>query len=360
MSYNTAGVRKLNSFAEAKRWYENTSPIARHHEKVRPLGIRRHHKMASIRMPDAGTVELCYYGNPLVTWRSDNTFSVNTPKHWSAYVPDHIHNFVPLSLGFGWASGRMILRVGNEHYAMERDTTYNFQMLDGKYFFLNAPTAHAIRLKRKPYAEMMKKILPFVDWFEIVNSIADTHKYPAVEETYANFRMENGIPPDLWYDDFRNKVQPKIHKDEKMTELYWQAWQECRNAGVLPFRGMRVHNHKYAEFHRPSCEMLYNWITDPSGHRWTEALYVIMKQQAVTKRYWHNPEDRQLTLDKRAMLGYLSALIKFLFRDEVFEKVRLDQGELPTKNNLNFYSEIEFTLGNIDIMSIVPNTNQGV
>jgi len=356
MGYNTAGVRKLNSFAEAKKWYENIKPIARHPQQVRPLGMRRHHAMASIRMPDSSTVELYYYRDPLVTWRSDNTFSVHTPKYWSAFVPDNIHNFVPLNLGFGWNRGRLLLRVGNEAYAMERGQSYNFQMMDGgKCFFLNVPTAYATRIRRKPYAEAMKKVSKFMDWFHIVNSISGTHKGDAVSETYENFRVENGVPSEAHYDKLRGKSNYALCTTDEQRALFISWWDESRSADKLPFRGNRQHSNQYADFHRPSCETLFNWIADESGTKWTEALYVILQQQGSNKNYGSNFDDRQMTISHRELRDYLSALVKYLFRDEVFEKVRLDQGTIPTKTNLNFYDEIEFTIGNIDIMSINPN-----
>ena len=355
MGYNTAGVHRLNSFAEAKKWYENTKPIARHHQQVRPLGIRRHHAMASIRMPDVNTVELCYYGKPLVTWRSDNTFSVHTPKYWSAFVPDNIHNFAPLSFGFGWSSGRLILMVGKDAYAMEHEQSYDFQMKDGKYFFLNIPTSYAIRLKRKPYSDVMKRVSKFTDWFNIVNSISDMHKGDTVNETYENFRVANGVPSEAQYDKLRGKLVYSQGQTEEEQKLVYRMWEESRIAGKLPFRGNRQHSNQYTEFHRPSCEMLFNWITDESGSKWTEALYVILQQQGGYKTYTSKSEDRQMNISHRELDDYLSALVKYLFRDEVFEKVRLDQGVVPTKTNMKFYEEIEFTIGNIDIVSINPN-----
>lgn len=365
MGYNTAGVHRLNSFAEAKKWYENTKPIARHPQQVRPLGVRRHHAMASIHMPDVNTVDLCYYGKPLVTWRSDNTFSVHTPKYWSAYVPDNIHNFLPLSFGFGWSSGRMILMVGRDAYAMEHEQSYNFQMKDGKYFFLNIPTSYAIRLKRKPYGDVMQRVSKFVDWFNIVNAITETHSSTVVNETYENFRVANGVPSEALYDKLRGKLSYALCTTDEQRELVYRTWEESRIAGKLPFRGNRNHSNQYAEFHRPSCETLFNWITDESGSKWTEALYVILQQQGGNKNrssslFSANADDRQMTISQRELHDYVSALVKYLFRDNVFEKVRLDQGVIPTKTNMKFYEEIEFTIGNIDIMSIVPTTNEGV
>lgn len=356
MGYNTAGVRKLDSFAEAKKWYENTKPIARHSQQVRPLGMRRHHAMASIRMPDSSTVELYYYRDPLVTWRSDNTFSVHTPKYWSAFVPDNIHNFVPLNLGFGWNRGRLLLRVGNEAYAMDREQSYNFQMMDGgKCFFLNVPTAYATRIRRKAYSDVIKKVSKFKDWFNIVNAISETHTGDAVNETYEIFRVANGVPSEAQYDKLRGKLAYALCTTDEQRELVHRMWNEARNAGKLPFRGNRQHRNQYADFHRPSCEMLFNWIADESGSKWTEALYVILQQQGSNKNYYSIFNDRQMTISHRELRDYLGALVKYLFRDQVFEKTRLDQGAIPTKTNLNFYDEIEFTIGNIDMMSINPN-----
>jgi hypothetical protein len=233
-------------------------------------------------------------------------------------------------------------------------------MMDGgKCFFLNVPTAYATRIRRKPYAEAMKKVSKFMDWFHIVNSISGTHKGDAVSETYENFRVENGVPSEAHYDKLRGKSNYALCTTDEQRALFISWWDESRSADKLPFRGNRQHSNQYADFHRPSCETLFNWIADESGTKWTEALYVILQQQGSNKNYGSNFDDRQMTISHRELRDYLSALVKYLFRDEVFEKVRLDQGTIPTKTNLNFYDEIEFTIGNIDIMSINPNLNQG-
>jgi len=166
------------------------------------------------------------------------------------------------------------------------------------------------------------------------------------------------VPSESQYDKLRGNLLYSPNQSEKEKELVYRMWDESRSAGKLPFRGNRQHSNQYADFHRPSCEMLFNWITDESGSKWTEALYVILQQQGGNKNYGSN-FDRHMFISHRALDDYLSALVKYLFRDQVFEKVRLDQGAIPTKTNLNFYDEIEFTIGNIDIMSINPNLNQG-
>ena len=108
MGYNTACVHRLAGFESVKLWHDRTKPIRGNKDNIRPLGSRRHHYMADIHMPDENTAHLRYYGQTLVEWRSDNTYTVFPPKYYSAYTPDNIHNFLPNhGQGFVWDRGRM-------------------------------------------------------------------------------------------------------------------------------------------------------------------------------------------------------------------------------------------------------------
>ena len=119
MGYNTACVHRLAGFKAVKTWHDRTKPIRGNKNNIRPLGSRRHHYMADIHMPNEDTVQLRYYGQALVEWRSNNTYTVFPPKYYSAYTPDNIHNFLPdTSQNFEWSDGRMFYCVDHQRSEM--------------------------------------------------------------------------------------------------------------------------------------------------------------------------------------------------------------------------------------------------
>jgi hypothetical protein len=348
MGYNTAGVWKRNSFQELKKKFLDTQPIRGNSLKVRPLGIRRYHGLASISMPDDDTVHLNYIGRPLVVWHSDGMFEVHHPYYTSAFVPDNIYNFLPKGLGFGWNKSRLTIMVGSEEFVMQRDVVYKFQHVGDKYFFLNSPVAYNYRLNMSEFKNKFAPVQHFLDWFNIVSAVNNEHSDLAIQEVYANFKVAHDIPPLLFYDMVRDKCKVS-RSDERVSAINMLCWEEQRLSDYLPVSGLRRYHNRYIGFHRPSSETLYKWITDRSGEHWTEALYVILNSQGTRIR-----SGNKFTIQPDKLREYVANIVKFLYRDELFNKVRLDKGVVASKTNYNFFApEAVFTInsGTIDMVS---------
>lgn len=348
MGWNTARVSKLNSFDEARKRFLDTPPIKGNPLKVRPLGARRYHRLASISMPNDSTVSLNYCGRPLVVWHSDNTFEVHYPYYTSAYVPDNIFNYVPIGFGFGWSKSRLTLRMSGEEFVMERGEVYKFQNIKNKFFFLNAPTSYNYRLNVREFKQKFDPVQKFLDWFNIVSAINNEHTSLAIQEVYANFKLAHEVPPLLLFDELRERCQKHRNNDE-LNKICMQCWDEQRDSEWLPVGGNQRYHHRYTGFHRPTAETLYNWIIDRDGEHWTEALYVILNSQGTRV-------DRgdSFTITQKDLREYVVNIVKFLFRDEVFNRVRLDKGVVASKTNYNFFEpETVFSInsGTIDIVS---------
>ena len=356
-SYNTAGVPHLTSFAQAKHRYEQTKPIKGHPQSVRPLGVRRYHKMASISMPDADTVNLEYYGKPLVQWRSDNTYTIYRPVYASAYVPDNISQYAPKG-AFGWKHGDICVVLDNakqypKAYFFPDGGKLEFQVAGNHHLLLNKPVAYATRTNRNVAMKIMTKYQPFMDWLQVVAGVTRHIDMDEAQEACDRLRRLAGVPSEEAYEtEIRN-----FDSTNKYLNM-WVLFDERRNAGFLPFRGANS-RYSYTHFHRPSCAMLDAWLTDTNAENWVQAMYVIARHQG---RHLHFRDaggayklsKTILPIDKT--VEFLKALTSFLHRDEVFTRERLPDGQLPTKTNLNFFHEIHIrNLGTIDKVSMIPN-----
>ena len=351
-SYNTAGVPHITSFAQAKHRYEQTKPI-KGSANVRPLGVRRYHKMASISMPNADTVNLEYYGKPLVQWRSDNTYTVYRPVYTSAYVPDNTSQYVPEGT-FGWRHGDIFVRLKNvKDYFIPEGGKLEFQVAGKHHLLLNKPVAYATRTNRNVAMKIMTKYQPFMDWLQVVAGVTRHIDMDEAQEACDRLRRLAGVPSEEAY-------ETEIRNFDSTNEYFnmWVLFDERRNAGFLPFRGANT-RYSYTHFHRPSCAMLDAWLTDTNAENWVQAMYVIARHQGRHLHFrdvggaYRNTKTI-LPIDKA--VEFLKALTSFLHRDEVFTRERLPDGQLPTRTNLNFFHEIHIrNPGTIDKVSKIPN-----
>jgi hypothetical protein len=353
-SYNTAGVPHITSFAQAKHKYEQTKPI-KGSANVRPLGVRRYHKMASISMPDADTVNLEHYGKPLVQWRSDNTYTVHRPWYANAYTPNNTSQYVPKGV-FSWRHGDICVRLnGDKEYFIPEGGKLEFQVAGTHHLLLNKPVAYATRTNRNAAMKIMTKYQPFMDWLQVVAGVKREIDMDEAQEACDRLRRLSGVPSEEDYEKVIVRVQVQNHPfDSEM----WKLYDDRRNAGHLPFRGNNS-RYSYTHFHRPSCELLDSWLTDTNAENWVQAMYVIARHQGRhihirNANGFYATTKTILPIDKA--VDFLKAMTSFVHRDEVFTRERLPDGQLPTRTNLNFFHEIHIrNLGTIDSVSMIPN-----
>ena len=334
--YNTYGVTRMDSFAEVKKHYEQVTPIRGDASKVKPLGNRRYHYMANITMPDADTVDLNYSGAPLVRWKPDNTFTVFFTQYANAYGPDNMTPYLPRGCFFSWNLGRIFINLpGNKTYLMEPDKEMRFQMVEGKIFMLNKPIAYSYRIKRAPLARAMKEYEPFLSWLQVVLAVSHPLDNDHLTMPYSLFVEQAGVKHRGYYETLVRNAS--MEKEDRRVLIYSEnnKWQR------LPF-STRGNGYADKGFHKPTSELLHAWVTDTSAVNWAQAMYVIAIQ-AAESRYSHGGAYlRTLKIDHAK--DYLRHLAIFLNRGEVLEKLRLGDGEAPSKRNTNFFTEISFVL----------------
>jgi hypothetical protein len=345
--YNTYGIRRMDNFAEAKKHFERVVPIRGNKDEIKPLGNRRYWNMASIAMPDADTVDLNYgwtvqNREPLVRWKSDNTFTVRHPLYANAYAPDNMTPYLSSGCRFAWDQGRVfVVLPGDKRYLMTRGEEMRFQMIEGKVFMLNKPVAYSYRVKRMPMATVMKEYEPFLSWLQVVLAVSHPMTNEELEFPYANFVEEAGVKSEKYYDGLRTLVTRDTDEVKRML-----VFAEANHRSRLPFAGRGVYGAN-SKFHRESCELLQQWVTDTTAVNWVKAMHVIA-QQAAESRYMYAGSGKfpgyQRCLALKHAQEYLRHLGIFLNRDEVLEKVRLDDGEAPSKRNTNYFTEIRFVL----------------
>lgn len=334
MIYNAYCVPLINSFDKAKRRYESTAPIRGNPDKKRPLGVRRHWRAAAIEMPNPDTVNLMYYDKPLVQWRSDNSFTIYYPAHVSAYVPDQINQYLAHG-NFVWLYGRMFLQLSDgKRYLMEGGKEFECHLIDNKMFLLNKPVAYSYRIKRAALAQALKPYESFLDWLQVVLSVQHPTPSDDLDIPYELFVQEAGVKSEKQYDELRSPT------DFSRNAI---VFEEQRNQRRLPFMA-RGHYGTNLNFHRPSAQLLHAWVASEDAENWVRAMYVITKQAGNRVRSGAGVYTYAMQLHIDDAREYLRTLGIFLNRDSVLDKVRLDDGATPSRQNTNFFKEINFVL----------------
>ena len=333
MGWNTACVHRLASFEGAKAWYQRTKPIRGNKDNVRPYGSRRHHIMASIAMPDDNTVRLEYYGTTLVEWRSDNTYSVFSPKYYSAYTPDNITNFLPLEWqNFIWDRGRLFYCTDNsrkEVYHLPRGGRLDFQMVDGKSFLLNAPVAYNIRTNRGVVNKLMPKYEAFTSWMQVVLAITPDFSVGELEPSFEQYATSLGFMSD---EEYKSKSLDKLTPEQRD-----EYWEERYARDAVPF-GSGRHNRALG-FHTQSCLRLQEMIARGNPDEWVQVLHVIAKRAGYY--HWSSTVPRR-ELKAETAVDYIKQLVTYLHRDEVFRLERLPKGSKPSLANGKFYHDVTY------------------
>jgi hypothetical protein len=334
---NTAGVPSLNSFAQAKARYEQTTPIRGNKDKVRPLGFRKHHRMASIAMPDADTVVFSYYGDPFVTWRSDNTFTVTNGVYQSAYTAKHLSYFLPRRWYTDWVDCAMVIHNygADKRYFIPACAAFQFAPAGEGFELVNKPVAYSLRKKRNSLKHELAQQQPFMDWLTVVLSVASVVSEGETEHATDVLRGEVGLRSHEWYAERRteffkgNPVFDKVAYTEMHKEYYMSEH--------LP----AAHYYTAAtqrKFHTAGCERLLQWVTGEDADKWVLALNVIAGRAGRRRYLVKGGTEYRTELDK--VLDYLQEITLHVHRDKAFDRVQLPDGVLPSRSNRRYFQAI--------------------
>jgi hypothetical protein len=328
MGWNTACVHRLAGFEAARAWHDKVKPIRGNKENIRPYGSRRHHVMADIHMPDENTVHLRYYGSVLVEWRSNDTYSVYRPKYMSAFVPDNICYFLPLSgQSFVWNKGRMFYADGVDKYELPRDGSLEFQFVGGKSFLLNAPVAYNYRVKRGALKKILPRYEAFMSWAQVVLAVTDYFSQEETEPAFERFAIGLGYASSDEYKTIWNKEITAEERDAMWDERY------AREA--LPFGYGYNDWRRGFGFNTVACEKIREMILGGEPSDWVDILNISAMQAGSWT--WSPTQGRKFSPEK--CLDWMKQLLYFLHRHEVFDRIRLPKGTMPSRTNTKFFRE---------------------
>lgn len=336
---NTAGVPPINSFADAKERFERTTPIRGHKDKVRPLGYRNKHNMASIDMPDADTVMLKYYGEPFVTWKPDDSFMVTNNVYQSPWTAGHLPFFLPRRWETQWNATRMTIGSKGKFYLMPHGSEFQFVKAGDDFELVNKPVAYAIRKKRGADRTILAKCEPFFDWLTVVSSVNNSLTSDEAEHARDVLREQCGLKTNAWY---QKRLQDSYKPETKLTIMEREKiYADYRMSDMVPTSCTKYSYIKSRSFHTPSSERLLQWVEDDNAENWVLAMNLIT-ERAGRRRYKNGGVQYELSVIEA--IDFLTEIARHVHRDAIFRKEQLDDGEVPSRSNMKYFNCHVFSL----------------
>ena len=336
MAYNTASVTMRDSFADYVQKFKGTHPIrSKQNAGVIPLGRREKHYMASISMPDEDTIHLNFYGQPLVTWKSDDSLEIFPPRYYSAYAIDNIQQFAPVGIYFSWNRCRVVVRHGDNSYLLDEGKTIKFKKVGLETYELVAATEeYAIRKKRGSEKKFVRECSKFLDWMELVQSIDNQNPNfeREMQEGMDSILVELGFLTGSEFDKWCQTEDGQRNTDR---------WEQTRLRKHVPHATSAVWRSSTA-FHTDGCKLILNWITDPMSDKWVTAFHIIMFN-AGKRVYNRSVSKWTITLDRKTAEDYIAELVKHVYFEHCFDRVPLGAGEIPTKQNTEYLKTYRLT-----------------
>jgi hypothetical protein len=341
--YNTAGVPRIDSYEQALYKVQHTKPINSEQSKGRiPLGSRRYHARASIRMLGT-TVQLCEWrDSPFVEWFPDNSFVVHVPAYESAFQCADLDPFLPINMGLRWDKGRYVLAFRDstngpiKEYLLKNTMRFRPRPERGIYSFEHDlfdehPVEYSLRLKPQAYRKFMTPYQSWLDWMEDVGAIDNKSSGPNNEEwrersalAYQNLCTAIGIPSGkIFWDAVYAKA---VKSRPQYGEEYKRLMDDYRRRNILPF-GKTSRRGKKLEFHSLAVDTVLEWIADPSMRNWVDARYL-----AETAEFANDLIPPT----------FVKTMVLHKFREQLFVKQQLADGEIPSRTNEEYFNSFTF------------------
>lgn len=346
--YNTCRAPVLYNYAHAKDWHDKTPPIRGNKDKVRPLGSRRHWGMASIAM-DGDDVVLNYYGAKCVVWHPDDSLTIHHPRWCSAYEPEKLAHFLPPNVNFEWNKRRLIVANvwDKTRVELRRDKSVHLKAVSvegwngrmvRKFQFSEIPVTFQYAKRRGVTSRIIReKFIPFLEWVRVVTAITPT--FIDDECTLARedlFYATTHVSRDDW-----NRAMA-WYSGTPWDEAYYEMKRKYADDAALkdgfPLGG-RNNRWNRDGFHMAGAQALYNMMLPENQGQWLNALQIIAKHNGT--RRWVERQTHY-EVHEEDVQHYIELLVCAVHRDDVFKRVQLEAGEIPTKRHTEFFQEVEF------------------
>ena len=290
-----SGISRIDNYAQALKWFEDTKPIRGRTPELRPLGWRRN-TWYRIQKNTDNAIECCMYGDPIVTFHADGDIEIKDFRYTTvstgyflqellginAYIQDKslIIHTTPR-----WSTQSPAYRVPREG-----NGSVIFRKVDGNYHYVaggEVRATHAVNRKkakqiRASYADAMTYLRGMV-------KLREGAVYSRTAEIY--------------------KIINEKSENDRWTWSISLANYE---------RGAGFHN---------AVQWFRTWLTDTNPDTRQDSLNNLLELMALSfgSYNWH---EQAHELNAHQLERGMDMVIMGIHRDEMFETRELGIGEV--------------------------------
>ena len=334
MGYATVmRVPRIANYAEALKKYDNTKPIKGRSDEPRPLGDRRNVDTYSIRKnvwTDA--IELVLYRTPVIKFTVEDEVIINIDNWPSASTCQFISRIL-FGVTANRVRGEVVLSFadGSRAKLPAKGELALSPRGDGRWVPKQKQILFDYRINRKGANNVRRRVSQFKDYLSGVVKLKADHivqneghpylerRFDVVKMTYAELIEVFGQQADI---NTNTRFRPNV-----------DYWMNLDKKPAIPHA--EVNWADYREITEKFYEIVRNDQDDNCRHQnyWLAFCILFALNNHL---YWREDVNTWASLGTDMFETHLERVLFTMFSDEVFTRVQLPEGKVPTGKYDNY------------------------
>lgn len=316
MNVNSANLRRFFTYAEAKKYHDEVMPYRSGSDKgKRPLGNRRYNYCQIYKDEETGFISLTLYGSHIVVWSPNGEVFISLCRYDAVSTRQFIDAVSPCKTKYD--RGVTYLQViGKEGWYPFADSETPIVIKDGEV--MNPVQTHTYKLNRVAMKSKRKEFGAFLEYVKNMGKILTGIKD---EEVNAVAQL---LPEEL--------VETQINYGKMIMKVY------------LPSQTRYVMTSRRGNLCREFLQAVKQ-AQDPEDlekfyHYFVQLGVSCLNHNSRLNAFiasWGYFSDEEVEIGK-TMLTYFDEIIKYVYNEEVFNKVEVPIGVAVSNSNRKYFN----------------------
>jgi hypothetical protein len=314
MNVNSANLPRFFTYAEAKEYHDEVMPYRSGGDKgLRPLGSRRYNYCQISHDAETGAVSLTLYGSHVVVWSPNGEVYISLCRYDTIGTRQFIDAVSPCKTKYD--RGVTYLHViGKEGWYPFADSETPIAIKDGEV--MNPVRTHAYKLNRVAMKSKRKEFGAFLEYVknmgkiltgikdEEVNAVAQQLPEELVEtqQTYGKMVLKVYLPSQNGY---------RVTRRNDICKVFLQAVKQAQDPEDLE------------KFYALFVQLGVSCLNHNS------------RLNAFIKSWRWDTQEAEIG---STMLAYFDEIIKYVYNEEVFNKVEVPIGVAVSNSNRKYFN----------------------
>ena len=327
-------LSRVRTYAKAREIHDRTKPIRG--TNTRPFGARRDHDKYSIEMVSGSDDVLVYYGRrwstgPTITYHPDNTITI---RRSCKYADALAHQMIERVLGIptDGRKNRTNLRINGGKYALESNEEIKLRMGDSDWEPLTQREYYDWRINRKGANNVRARYKAFADYLKAFVSLRTEEQKDESPVMYITIAEYAEAFPERIQDAQMNKdgsFNPYAQTYRDRGNRYVRGHKPTPKVFDMPstYDLLNKGDKKYREL---VSDYLFLVLSNDSQKWYKAALIACAPSKGWNDRLRSMAEGNVHYVLPKHPIKFFDEFILKVHSDEVFERVKLKQGQVPT------------------------------